>query len=155
MKFSEELWHENGEHFRRCTVHPFLTGIVNGDLELDCFKEYIAQDAYFLELFAKAYSALASRALEWSNFLRLHALVQGVVEERQLHNEYARRWSVDLSNFKPLPSTIAYTNLIFGYLDRFPGSLSPLACMLPCMKLYLELARWVTEQESYQAESNP
>jgi len=38
MKFSEELWHENGEHFRRCTVHPFLTGIVNGDLELDCFK---------------------------------------------------------------------------------------------------------------------
>ena len=39
----------------RCLYHPFVYGIATGKLPLVSFKNYVGQDAFFLNAFASAY----------------------------------------------------------------------------------------------------
>ena len=50
---AEELWQRSLDLADACLVHPFVRGIASGELERRRFQLYVAQDACFLEAFAR------------------------------------------------------------------------------------------------------
>ncbi|GIL79240.1 hypothetical protein Vretifemale_8627 [Volvox reticuliferus] len=72
-----------------------LSPLCNGSR---AFQHYVAQDAYFLKYFARAYGIALSKALALDDdtFNVLGRLLRGVHEELQLHGAYAARWGVRL-----------------------------------------------------------
>ena len=54
------LWQQNALLVDECLYHPFVRGLANGTLEPETFKRYVAQDAFFLNAFARAYALAAA-----------------------------------------------------------------------------------------------
>ncbi|PSP13160.1 MAG: TenA family transcriptional regulator, partial [Cyanobacteria bacterium SW_9_47_5] len=54
MSISSDLWQSNQDLVQASLQHPFVQGIATGTLERRCFAFYVAQDAFFLEAFARA-----------------------------------------------------------------------------------------------------
>ena len=51
----DTLWNENAELVRQCVEHPFVQHLAAGTLDREAFRRYIAQDAFFLRAFFRAY----------------------------------------------------------------------------------------------------
>ena len=80
MTVSSELWQANLDLAQECLKHPFVQGIGDGTLERKKFAYYVGQDAFFLEAFARAYSASAAKSPDWKGFGIFHNLAAGVLE---------------------------------------------------------------------------
>lgn len=136
---SRTLWTDADTVATACLAHPFVTGIADGTLPRPAFEHYIAQDAFFLEAFAKAYALALARSPDPAMMRRFKALLDGVFEELALHAGYAERWGVDLHP-QPSPATRAYTDFLLR-----TAALEPLgnvcAAMTPCMRLYAWLGQ--------------
>ena len=62
MTLSARLWADNGDLAAAALAHPFVSRLGDGSLPREIFASYVAQDAFFLESFARAYAlALARR----------------------------------------------------------------------------------------------
>ena len=90
MTLSRDLWGANQDLVGACLKHPFVQGIASGTLPRERFVYYVGQDAFYLEAFARAYSIAGVKAPDWEGFLAFHALADGALEERRLHESYAR-----------------------------------------------------------------
>ena len=55
------LWQQNARVADECLHHPFVRGLANGTLDPETFKRYVAQNAFFLNAFARAYAFTATR----------------------------------------------------------------------------------------------
>ena len=75
------LWQLNSEIRRRCLEHPFVRGLADGTLEREVFKRYVAQDAFFLHAFLRAYALAAAKSNHLEQVRLFHQLMAGVVEE--------------------------------------------------------------------------
>lgn len=60
MKFTDELRAATKESWKQSLHHPFVQGIVKGDLPLETFKYYILQDIYYLKHYGKIHAIAAS-----------------------------------------------------------------------------------------------
>lgn len=135
MTRSAQLWSENADLAAQTLGHPFVRGIGDGSLPRELFAGYIAQDAYFLESFARAYALALVRSTDTATLLALADLLTGVREELGLHASYAASWGIDMAGVTPLPATLAYTEFLLA--TAATGSLSVVfAAMIPCMRLY-------------------
>jgi len=138
------LWQANRDLAQACLDHPFVQGILQGTLPRERFAYYVGQDAFFLEAFARAYSLAGVKAPDWDGFLLFHALADGVLEERRLHQGYAAQWGVDLQAVEPDPATRRYTDFLLAMAWGSEVGVTAVA-MSPCMRLYAflgqELAR--------------
>ena len=56
MSLAKTLWDANADLAQRILAHGFVRGLGDGSLSIDCFKGYVAQDAFFLEAFARSYA---------------------------------------------------------------------------------------------------
>ena len=56
MTLSADLWAANADLAEAALRHPFVAGIADGTLPRAAFAGYVAQDAFFLESFARAYA---------------------------------------------------------------------------------------------------
>ena len=54
MSLARTLWQANQDWAARILAHRFVTGLGDGTLATASFKSYVAQDAYFLDAFARA-----------------------------------------------------------------------------------------------------
>ncbi len=103
------------------------------------FQHYVAQDAFFLEAFARAYALCVARAPDRESMRAFKRLLDAVDDELELHRSYAERWKVDLAA-APTQATSAYTD----FLLRVASLESPAyaaAAMAPCMRLYAWLGQ--------------
>ncbi|MGY4708190.1 TenA family protein [Mycolicibacterium sp. CBM1] len=140
MSLSARLWSDNADLAAEVLAHPFVRGIADGTLPRHQFATYIAQDAYFLEAFARAYALALARSTDTATLLALADLITGVREELALHASYAQSWGIDMAEVTPLPATSAYTEFLLA--TAATGDLGVIvAAMTPCMRLYAWLGR--------------
>ncbi|MGB3262892.1 MAG: TenA family protein [Microcoleus sp.] len=140
MTNSNVLWQANQDLSEACLQHPFVRGIADGSLAQKSFAYYVAQDAFFLEAFARAYSIAAAKAPDWEGFEILHNLGSGVLEELRLHQGYAAKWGVNLPNTKPGIATRRYTDFLLATAWGSGAGLT-VAAMTPCLRLYAFLGQ--------------
>jgi len=142
MKFSQELRKEVDQIWKASFDHPFVKGIGEGTLPIECFRYYVMQDAYYLSHFAKVQALGAAKAsdLHTTNRMAVHA--QGTYEaEMELHKNFSNRLKItkeEQQNFKPAPTAYAYTSHL--YRAAYNGGLGEIiAALLPCYWLYYEI----------------
>jgi len=140
MSLAEMLWRENQDLARQTLAHPFVRGIGRGTLLRSNFAAYIGQDAFFLDAFARAYALAAARSPDRAGVPEFVRLLNGVLEELQLHASYAARWGVDVLTVEPTEATLAYTDFLLK-TAAFGSVGETCAAMTPCMRLYAYLGQ--------------
>lgn len=135
MTLSARLWSDNADVAAQVLAHPFVRGIGDGSLPRELFAGYIAQDAFFLESFARAYAMALARSPDTSTLLALADLLAGVRQELELHSSYAGSWGIDMAGVEPLPATSAYTEFLLATASTQDLAVT-CAAMTPCMRLY-------------------
>ena len=140
MPLSADLWAANADLAKRILAHGFVRGLRDGSLPVQNFKGYVAQDAYFLEAFARAYAFCLANSTAREDLHGFAGLIAGVLQELKLHKSYADRWQVDLTGVTPVEATRAYVDFLLETARR--GNLGEtIAAMTPCMRLYAYLGR--------------
>ena len=145
MTPSRELWEENEDLAQAALGHRFVRGLADGTLPLRGFQEYVAQDAFFLESFVRAYALALAHSPDRQGVEAFAALISGALEELKLHAGYAERWDVDLSGTVPGEATLAYTDFLLSTAAL--GNVGEVcAAMIPCMRLYAFLGRSLADE---------
>ncbi|MDE2875927.1 MAG: TenA family protein [Gemmatimonadota bacterium] len=144
MALHQVLWARNADLAQACLDSSFVRGLADGSLAADSFRRYVAQDAFFLSAFFSAYALAAARTSDRIEVARrLHALMQGVLEELELHRAYAERLDIDLEAVTPNAAAKGYTDFLARTAwNAKAGEI--LAAMTPCMRLYAWLGRRLT-----------
>lgn len=137
---AQRLWNSNSDLAQSCLEHPFLQGLALGQLPRQHFCGYVAQDACFLESFARAYALAIAHSPDRASLIAFNTLLQGVLEELELHAGYASRWQINLAGVTPLPATKAYTTFLWETAQAGDVGLI-CAAMTPCLRLYAWLGQ--------------
>ncbi|WP_101950731.1 TenA family protein [Mycobacterium sp. 3519A] len=132
---SSQLWTASADLAADVLAHPFVRGIGDGSLPRALFAGYVAQDAFFLESFARAYAMALVRSKDTATLLTLADLVAGVRTELGLHSSYAAQWGIDMADVTPAAATLAYTEFLLATACS-RGLDEIFAAMTPCMRLY-------------------
>ena len=132
---TKQLWQENYDIALLSLNTKFVQGLKTGSLPKVIFQEYIAQDYFFLETFAKAYGLAVSKSKDKYSIRKLSELLMGVSEELILHETYAKEWDIDLSNNFIKKATKNYTDFLED-TSRTLSAVEILFAMTPCMRLY-------------------
>jgi thiaminase/transcriptional activator TenA len=140
VSVARTLWTANANLAQASLENPFVRGLADGSLPTSNFRAYVAQDAYFLEAFARAYALALARSPDRHGLESFHALIGGVLEELQLHSSYATRLEIDLTSIRPLAATLAYTDFLLATAS-LDGVGETCAAMTPCMRLYAYLGQ--------------
>lgn len=138
MSISARLWQENSDLAAAALSHAFVRGLADGSLPRESFAAYIAQDAYFLESFARAYALALARSPDRGSLETFADLLDGVMQELRLHSSYAHELGIDLSATEPSAATLAYTEFLLATAALGDIGLT-CAAMTPCMRLYAHL----------------
>jgi thiaminase/transcriptional activator TenA len=138
VSLSARLWQDNAAQVAAVLDHPFVRGLGDGTLPRSAFATYVAQDAFFLEAFARAYALALARCEDRESLEVFADLLTGVRDELRLHESYARRWGVDMRGVEPLPATSAYTDFLLATAAVGSPGLT-CAAMTPCMRLYAHI----------------
>tara|TARA_B100000965_G_scaffold58783_1_gene44866 strand:+ start:4030 stop:4656 length:627 start_codon:yes stop_codon:yes gene_type:complete len=140
MLITKGLWESNYDLALLSLNTKFVQGIKNGDLPKKKFQEYIAQDYFFLESFARAYGLAVSKSKDKKHIKTLSELLLGVSEELILHETYAKKWDIDLTTNSIEPATKKYTDFLQEVSTNL--TLIEIMCaMAPCMRLYSWLGK--------------
>lgn len=146
MTLARALWQANADWARKILTHPFVRGLGDGSLPVESFKAYVAQDAYFLEAFARSYAFCLANSETRSDLYGFADLIAGVLDELKLHASYAERWKVELDGVVPIAATRAYVDFLLAAARR--GDLGEtVAAMTPCMRLYAFLGQTLARTE--------
>jgi thiaminase (transcriptional activator TenA) len=140
MSLSLRLWQANQDLAKASLNNPFVQGIGDGSLHKEKFAYYVGQDAFFLEAFARAYSIAAAKSSDWQSFQTFHSLADGVLQELNLHQRYARTWGIDIETVEPGTATRQYTDFLLATAWSQPVGITAVA-MSPCMRLYAYLGQ--------------
>ncbi len=152
MSLARQLWQANADLARAALEHAFVQGIRTGALPRADFQAYVAQDAYFLEAFARAYALALAHSGDRQSLRDFFDLLAGALDELKLHGSYAARWDIDLAGVTPAPATLAYTDFLRATAAL--GSVGETcAAMTPCMRLYAYLGQTLAAQGT--ADGNP
>jgi len=146
VSLSRTLWHANTDWAERILAHRFVQGLGDGSLPLGSFKSYVAQDAYFLDAFARAYAFCLAHGSSRDDLYGFSELIAGVVDELKLHKSYTERLEITLDNVLPMAATQAYVDFLLAAART--GQLGEtIAGMTPCMRLYAFLGQALAKKE--------
>ncbi|MDP9397217.1 MAG: TenA family protein [Actinomycetota bacterium] len=138
MSLAAQLWAANADLADAALAHPFVAGLGDGSLPEAAFAGYVAQDAFFLESFARAYALALAHAPDREGLDAFAGLIAGVLEELRLHAGYAARLGIPMVEVLPHEATLAYTEFLLA--TAAVGDVGRIcAAMTPCMRLYAHL----------------
>ena len=146
MSLAAELWKANGDWAGKILAHRFVQGLGDGTLPVAGFKSYVAQDAYFLDAFARAYAFCLAHGTSRDDLYGFSELIAGVLDELKLHKTYTERLKVSLDGVTPIAATQAYVDFLIDTARR--GNLGEtIAGMTPCMRLYAFLGQALARKD--------
>jgi len=134
------LWRENADLVEIASRNPFVRGIADGTLDRDAYAAYLAQDAIFLDAFARAYGLALARCPDRAGVEAFAELIGGVREELRLHDKVTVRWGIDMSTVEGSSATLAYTEFLLATAATGDTG-TTCAAMTPCMRLYAHLGQ--------------
>ncbi|MGV0849116.1 TenA family protein [Mycolicibacterium phlei] len=138
MTLAARLWADSADVADEVMAHPFVQGIGDGSLERGKFAGYLAQDAFYLESFARAYALALARSADTETLLTFAELLNGVREELKLHASYAAAWGIDMAGVEPAAATLAYSEFLLATAATADVAVI-CAAMTPCMRLYAHI----------------
>ena len=129
--------------------HPFVRGIGDGDLDVERFKFYVAQDYVYLIDYARVLALAAARAPELEVMSWFAGLLDETLNtEMELHRRYCAQFGITrekLEATRPAPTTVAYTSYLLRVASQ--GSFPELAAsLLPCQWGYWEIGERLERQ---------
>ncbi|RDV14561.1 thiaminase II [Pontibacter diazotrophicus] len=131
---------------------PFIEELINGTLDQEKFKFYIAQDSLYLADFGRALSLVAARAHTTDHALEFMRFAEGaIVVEHALHAGYFQQLGIQKSTTIS-PACQHYTRYLLSTaaLDQVEVAM---AGLLPCFWIYKEVGDYIYKQP--QKENNP
>ncbi len=134
----ETLWEVNIDLTGACLDHPFVRGLGDGTLDEEAFKRYVAQDAFFLRAFARAYAVAGAKCAKPEHMQLFYEFMRGAMDELDTHASYATQLGINLSDVKPYLATRTYVDSLLAHAWHSPPGLT-LAAMTPCMRLYAHI----------------
>ncbi len=137
---SERLWNRASSIYAEIVAHPFVTGLVDGSLGAHQFGHYVAQDAHYLDDYARALMLVGAKAPNPDDVAMFARHAADTVEvELALRTGTLPSLAVDpVAAAVSLPTTRAYT----GHLLRVAATgtfADGLAAILPCYVIYARL----------------
>ena len=147
MTVSATLWGDSTDLAEAALRHPFVRRLADGTLPRGQFADFIAQDAFFLESFARAYALGLAQSPDRVGVDAFADLLAGVRDELRLHASYAVRLGIDLANVAPAPATLAYTEFLVA-TAAIGGLGQTCAAMTPCMRLYAYIGQSLAKSRS-------
>ena len=142
--FTGELWEDIAGIYAAILAHPFLAGLSDGSLPGEAFAFYVVQDALYLQRYAHALAAVASRAPDTAGtemFARHAADV--ITVERELHGSLLTDLGIDqaaIAVAEPAPTNLAYTSYLLATVTG--GSYAEaVGTVLPCYWIYWEVGK--------------
>ena len=132
---ADRFWQCDRDLADACLLHPFVRGLADGSLPPWRYRDYVAQDAFFLRAFAGAYQLAGARCADADGRALYVRLAQGVEDELQLHRRQAERLGIDLQRVQATDATLAYTEFLTATAATRPEPCAA-AAMLPCLRLY-------------------
>jgi thiaminase/transcriptional activator TenA len=151
QELASALWRENADLAAAALQHQFVRGLADGSLPLQAFQRYVAQDAYFLDAYARAYALALAHSPDRDAVEAFFRLLAGAMEELRLHAGYAVRWGVHLQDVTPGDATLAYTEFLLSTAAL--GGVGPAcAAMTPCMRLYAHLGQSLAAERAGQRQ---
>src|SRR6202035_4346937 len=149
--FSAELWQGVTGVYDAILAHPFLTGLTDGSLPHDAFAFYVVQDAIYLQGYAQALAAVASRAptpAQTEMFAR-HA-ADAIAVEKTLHGSLLADLGIDpvaAGQAEPAPTNLAYVSYLLAATST--GSYAEgVGAVLPCYWIYWEVGKELVHRGS-------
>ena len=150
MLITKKLWEDNSDLASLSLKTKFVQGIRHGYLPRNIFNDYVAQDYFFLDSFAKAYGLAISKSKDKSEIKSLSQLLVGVSDELILHETYAKKWEIDLSTNYIKTATKNYTDFLYDVSITL-SSVEIMFAMTPCMRIY----SWIGKNLSDMILNNP
>ena len=149
QSFSQSAWDAASPLISVTEKHPFLVSMVNGTLNLDNFRYYAIQDAFYLTDFSDCLHRLGDRIMvEWKDeklSKRLHQFGTTAEEdEKELHRSFFKNWCIDASDAKVQPNTLLYTSYMLRVVATRPIA-EGLAVLLPCFWIYHHVGQVMLE----------
>lgn len=132
MSFTDECWAQIAPILAGIEELPFLRGLEDGGLDRALFTGYMAQDALYLDGYARALAAAAAQATTGEDIAFWAESARGaIVVERSLHAAHV----ADFAHAQASPTTTAYTNHLLALAGG--GCYPALAAgLLPCFWIY-------------------
>ncbi|KAD6795796.1 hypothetical protein E3N88_06692 [Mikania micrantha] len=151
---AKRLWVRSQSESISSLYTPFVISLASGNLKLDTFRHYIAQDVHFLKCFAQAYEFAEEYADDDDAKVSISELRQSVLQELDMHASFCQEWGFDVSKETlPNSSTIKYTKFLLEtasgkieglkspenittYFEKTKLAAYTICAMVPCMRLY-------------------
>ncbi|KAL2653394.1 hypothetical protein R1flu_021522 [Riccia fluitans] len=179
---AKKLWEMNQKEAYCALYQPFVVAMAAGTLPLESFRDYIAQDVFYLAAFAEAYGLAVENTDDEQAKAVLRDLQHHVQEElEQVHLSAAQTFGFQLpSKIVPNTATRAYTEFLLavakgdlssrwvsGIVTRNFSSGDELsrrrklaaftmAALTPCMRLYAFLGQEIKRRSHISVlKANP
>ena len=142
--YSSLLWESISDIYGAILAHPFITGLTDGTLPEESFAFYVIQDALYLREYARALTAVASRAPS-ASAMRMFAghAAEAIDAELELHGTLLGELGIskeDAARAEPAPANLAYTSYLLATV-RGGSYAEGVGVVLPCYWIYSEVGK--------------
>ena len=116
MGFIAEIEEQTRSMRQAILNHPFVTGVGDGTLPVDCFKHYVIQDYVYLIDYSRVLAIASARAPKLEDMSWFAGLLDETLnQEMALHRNYCQEFGIstqELEATEPAPTTLAYTSFL-------------------------------------------
>ena len=144
VSWSEEAWNESKSIVEKIKQHNFIQQLMEGTLNENIFKEYIAQDIIYCNIFNSCLKNLGEKldVEEYKNkFIEFSKSKRSIT----MNENYKNKFGLSPNNLKN-KTCEKYSNLIIDCVNNCSIH-EGLASMLACYWVYFDIGNYICENQ--------